>query len=95
MAKRNGNWKIYLGLILTAALAGLGLAYNHGSQVRASQDTEKHVVSLKEDGCKPVGEVKNRVLVLETNYEHTKESLDKLETGQTTILEAIKTIKEK
>lgn len=120
MAKKNGNWwKIVgaIGVIAGILAAVYGVVYAHGEQARAVQDTEKHVVelekttteniaTLKEDGCDPAGEVKDRVLILETDNKYTKESLKKLETGQTTmqetmqknqtvVLEAINAIKEK
>lgn len=92
--KTNGTWKYYLGVGLTLLLAGGGIIYNHGSQAKAYEQTEKDVIELKIDGCNPSGENTTDIAVI-------KESLDNIEItqtemraehkeGQKLILEAIK-----
>ncbi len=95
MAKSNVNWKI-IGTVLGLIVIGAGLVTDFTLQgaaietvAKAGTETEKHVETLKEDGCNPVGQVRDRVLVLETNYKFTEKSLGKLEKGQVAMQETL------
>ena len=94
---RNGKTKTIIAIV-TLVIFGIvtwSTFILAGSDVKNTAESAKEaVVVLKKDGCDPAEEVKDRVLVLETNYEHTQKSLKELKTGQTTILEAIGKIKE-
>lgn len=83
----NGTWKYYLGVGLTVILAGSGIIYNHGSQAKAYEQTEKDVIELKAEGCKPSGKNTTDIAVI-------KEALDTIqseqEKGFDSMLEAIK-----
>ncbi len=105
MAKKNGNWKI-IAPIVGVIVIGAGLITDFALQgadiktvAKANIETDKHVAALKKDGCDPAEDVKDRVLVLETNYGHLEAGQmrieKKMDTQHKDVLEAIKTIKEK
>lgn len=109
MAKRNGNWKIYLSVIIFVLSVGGSFIYSYAVQGGSIEDNAKHidkneidaaedVAALKKDGCDPSEEANDEILVVKTEIKYIKKGIDDLKTDQkamqTTILKAIQTIKE-
>lgn len=88
MAKKINGLRIVYTIVGLLAI-GAGLVVTFTLQGASIASTSTRIVELKKEGCGPAEEVKDRVLVLETNYGHTQKSLKNLETGQKAILKAI------
>ena len=98
MAKKINGLRIAY-TIVGLLVIGAGLVVTFTLQGASIASTSKEVVELKEEGCDPAEAVKDRVLVLETNYIHLDAGQQRIEkkmdSQHTIVLEAIKTIKEK
>ncbi len=98
MAKKiNGLRIVYT--VVGLLMIGAGLVVTFTLQGASIASSSTRIVELKEEGCNPAEEVKDRVLVLETNYTHLEAGQvrieKKMDTQHTVVLEALKAIKEK